>query len=85
MMLSDFDAAVPRVDPFFLDLAYSRAINLIEQHLLTWRNMHTPRELLDMANETSRDDEFFYRGGMVALNSLKIELEGQQATAFLES
>jgi hypothetical protein len=84
-MLADFDTAVPEIDPFLLDLAYARAINLIDQNILTWRQMHSPKELLDQANETQRDDEFFYRGGATALEELKLELQGQQATVFLES
>jgi len=83
--MSDFESSLPEIDPLILDVAYSRTINLIEQHLLTWRQMHSPKEFLDMANETQRDDEFFYRGGVVALDGLKFELAGQQATVFLES
>lgn len=83
MMMSDFDGDTPEIDPFMLDLAYSRAINLVEQSIVTWRQMRVPQEILDIANETQREDEYFFRGGATALEALKLELEAQQATVFL--
>jgi hypothetical protein len=83
MMLVDFDQLVPEVDSTLMDIAYTNVIAMVESHILTWRQMHSPRELLDMADETQRDDEFFFRGGAVALESLKLELEGERATQFL--
>ena len=82
-MLVDFDELAPEVDPVLMDIAYTNVIAMIESHILTWRQMHSPKELLSMADETQRDDEFFFRGGAVALEGLKLELESERATQFL--
>jgi hypothetical protein len=81
--MASFDSTIPEIDPFILDAAYSRAINLVELSIATWRGMRVPSEILEIAGETAREDEYFFRGGAIALEALKLELEAERATQFL--
>ena len=81
--MSSFDAEVPEINPAVLDVAYGHALALVNSSIKTWRDMKTPQEVLDLVGTTEKEDLFFYQGGCVALEALKMELDAKRSTIFL--
>lgn len=84
--MSNFDSLHPEVTPTLLDLAYGDAEEMIESYITLWRKMKAegmPDEILAIAEETRREDEMFFRGGCVALETMLSEFAAKRDSIFL--